>query len=120
MNGSLAAILITDAEPNSVVPTSAFSWRETMHSFPNPTSIEAFDTWRADTSQWLPVAIDIAATIPCRVPILMGSRCGRISSSRSISGSSSKVFHRCFGISLNRNALRSRPTREKKVRSSGD
>jgi hygromycin-B 7''-O-kinase len=30
-----------------------------MHSFPNPTSIEAFDTWRADTSQWLPVAIDI-------------------------------------------------------------
>jgi hygromycin-B 7''-O-kinase len=31
-----------------------------MHSFPKPTSIEAFDTWRADTSQWLPVAIDIA------------------------------------------------------------
>jgi hygromycin-B 7''-O-kinase len=31
-----------------------------MHSFPNPTSIEAFHTWRADTSQWLPVAIDIA------------------------------------------------------------
>jgi hygromycin-B 7''-O-kinase len=31
-----------------------------MHSFPNPTGIEAFHTWRADTSQWLPVAIDIA------------------------------------------------------------
>jgi hygromycin-B 7''-O-kinase len=31
-----------------------------MHSLPNPTSIEAFHTWRADTSQWLPVAIDIA------------------------------------------------------------
>jgi hygromycin-B 7''-O-kinase len=31
-----------------------------MHSFPNPTSIEAFHTWRADASQWLPVAIDIA------------------------------------------------------------
>jgi hygromycin-B 7''-O-kinase len=31
-----------------------------MHSFPHPASIEAFDTWRADTSQWLPVAIDIA------------------------------------------------------------
>ena len=31
-----------------------------MHSFPNRTSIAAFDTWRADTSQWLPVAIDIA------------------------------------------------------------
>jgi hygromycin-B 7''-O-kinase len=31
-----------------------------MHSFPNPASIEAFHAWRADTSQWLPVAIDIA------------------------------------------------------------
>jgi hygromycin-B 7''-O-kinase len=31
-----------------------------MHSFPSPTSIEAFHAWRADTSQWLPVAIDIA------------------------------------------------------------
>jgi hygromycin-B 7''-O-kinase len=31
-----------------------------MHSFPNPTSIEAFQTWRADTFQWLPVAVDIA------------------------------------------------------------
>jgi hygromycin-B 7''-O-kinase len=31
-----------------------------MHSFPNPTSIEAFHRWRADGSQWLPVAIDIA------------------------------------------------------------
>lgn len=31
-----------------------------MHSFPNPTSIKAFHIWRADTSQWLPVAIDIA------------------------------------------------------------
>jgi hygromycin-B 7''-O-kinase len=31
-----------------------------MHSFPNPASIEAYHTWRANTSQWLPVAIDIA------------------------------------------------------------
>jgi hygromycin-B 7''-O-kinase len=31
-----------------------------MHAFPNSTSIEAFHTWRVDTSQWLPVAIDIA------------------------------------------------------------
>jgi hygromycin-B 7''-O-kinase len=31
-----------------------------MHQFPNPTSIEAFHVWRADASQWLPVAIDIA------------------------------------------------------------
>jgi hygromycin-B 7''-O-kinase len=31
-----------------------------MHSFPKPTSTEAFHTWRADTSQWLPVAVDIA------------------------------------------------------------
>jgi hygromycin-B 7''-O-kinase len=31
-----------------------------MHSFPNATSIQAFHTWRADASQWLPVAIDIA------------------------------------------------------------
>jgi hygromycin-B 7''-O-kinase len=31
-----------------------------MYSFPNPTSIEAFHTWRADASQCLPVAIDIA------------------------------------------------------------
>jgi hygromycin-B 7''-O-kinase len=31
-----------------------------MHSFPNPTSIEAFHAWRADSSQWLPIAIDIA------------------------------------------------------------
>jgi hygromycin-B 7''-O-kinase len=30
------------------------------HSFPNLTSIEAFATWRADPSQWLPIAIDIA------------------------------------------------------------
>jgi hygromycin-B 7''-O-kinase len=31
-----------------------------MHSFPNPTSIEALHAWRADTSQWLPIAINIA------------------------------------------------------------
>jgi hygromycin-B 7''-O-kinase len=31
-----------------------------MHSFPNPASIKAFHAWRADTSHWLPVAIDIA------------------------------------------------------------
>jgi hygromycin-B 7''-O-kinase len=31
-----------------------------MHSFPNQTSIEAYHAWRADTSQWLPAAIDIA------------------------------------------------------------
>ena len=31
-----------------------------MYSFPNPASIEAFDAWRADASQWLPVATDIA------------------------------------------------------------
>jgi hygromycin-B 7''-O-kinase len=31
-----------------------------MHSFPNPASIEAFHTWRADATRWLPVAIDIA------------------------------------------------------------
>jgi hygromycin-B 7''-O-kinase len=31
-----------------------------MHSFPNPTSTAAYHAWRADPSQWLPVAIDIA------------------------------------------------------------
>jgi hygromycin-B 7''-O-kinase len=31
-----------------------------MHSFPNLASIGAFHAWRADRSQWLPVAIDIA------------------------------------------------------------
>jgi AcrR family transcriptional regulator len=31
-----------------------------MHSLPNSASIEAFDTWCTDTSQWLQVAIDIA------------------------------------------------------------
>jgi hygromycin-B 7''-O-kinase len=31
-----------------------------MHSFPNPASIEVFHAWRADASQWLPVATDIA------------------------------------------------------------
>jgi hygromycin-B 7''-O-kinase len=31
-----------------------------MHSFPKPSSIEAFESWRADASQWLPIAIDIA------------------------------------------------------------
>jgi hygromycin-B 7''-O-kinase len=30
------------------------------HSFPSLMSIEAFATWRADPSQWLPIAIDIA------------------------------------------------------------
>jgi hygromycin-B 7''-O-kinase len=30
------------------------------HSFPNLTNIEAFVAWRADPSQWLPIAIDIA------------------------------------------------------------
>jgi hypothetical protein len=58
-----------------------------LHSFPKPTSIEAFDGWRADTSQWLPVAIDMRAAIPSPVAILTCSRWGRISSSRSISGS---------------------------------
>src|SRR5882762_4515348 len=31
-----------------------------MHLFPNPMSLEAFDTWRAAPSQWLPIAIDVA------------------------------------------------------------
>jgi hygromycin-B 7''-O-kinase len=31
-----------------------------MHPLPNPASIEAFHTWRADATRWLPVAIDIA------------------------------------------------------------
>jgi len=41
-----------------------------MHSLPNPTSIEAFHTWRTDTSQWLPVAIDIARShsVSCTNP----------------------------------------------------
>src|SRR6516225_9672039 len=41
-----------------------------MHSFPNPASIEAFHTWRADRSQWLPVAIDIARShsLSCAEP----------------------------------------------------
>src|SRR5438093_5642764 len=30
------------------------------HSFPGLMSIEAFIAWRADPSQWLPIAIDIA------------------------------------------------------------
>jgi hygromycin-B 7''-O-kinase len=38
-----------------------------LRSFPKPTSIEAFDGWRADTSQWLPVAIDMRAAIPSPV-----------------------------------------------------
>jgi hygromycin-B 7''-O-kinase len=41
-----------------------------MQSFPKPTSIEAFDSWRAGPSQWLPVAIDIARShsLSCRDP----------------------------------------------------
>lgn len=31
-----------------------------MQSSPGPMSIEAFDAWRAEPSQWLPMAIDIA------------------------------------------------------------
>ena len=31
-----------------------------MHSLPNLTDHQSFWTWRADASQWLPVAIDIA------------------------------------------------------------
>jgi hypothetical protein len=84
MNGCLAAILSTDAEPNRVVPTSAFSWSEQCTHCEiqqaSKSSILGPYTWRADTSQWLPVAIDIA---------------------RSYSLS-------CFGISLTLNALRLR------------
>ena len=40
------------------------------HSFPSLTSIEAFAAWRADPSQWLPIAIDIAHShsLPCADP----------------------------------------------------
>jgi hygromycin-B 7''-O-kinase len=41
-----------------------------MHSLPNPTNSEAFRAWRADPSQWLPVAIDIARShgLACSTP----------------------------------------------------
>lgn len=40
------------------------------HSFPDLVSIQAYDTWRADASQWLPIAIDIARShsLPCADP----------------------------------------------------
>src|ERR1700710_1112402 len=31
-----------------------------MHALPKPANFEAYKIWRADTSQWLPVALDIA------------------------------------------------------------
>ena len=41
-----------------------------MHSFPSPATIEAYHRWRADASQWLPVAIDIARShsLSCAEP----------------------------------------------------
>jgi hygromycin-B 7''-O-kinase len=41
-----------------------------MHSLPNPPDSQAFRTWRADRSQWLPVATDIARShgLSCRTP----------------------------------------------------
>jgi len=41
-----------------------------MHSLPNLTDHQSFWTWRADASQWLPVAIDIASGhgLSCATP----------------------------------------------------
>jgi hygromycin-B 7''-O-kinase len=41
-----------------------------MHSLPVLANPEAFRSWRADASLWLPVAIDIARShgLPCTTP----------------------------------------------------
>ncbi len=94
-------ILCQLAHASKVEPVTqlTFSWPEQCTHFENQPASKRSIAARRSVSMATGRSI-LRAAIPCRVAILTCSRWGRISSSRSISGSSLKSFQRCSGINL--------------------